>query len=217
MKLKVFSALAFLGVIACNDLTGTLTLRRDLNVVDKKGHTYTLQSGSYNSKLEYEEDNHRLDIKIKDAVDNKKDIEVRLQIPAGMEMPRESGPLVLAGALTGQSFDFRGDVNIDTVITPSESGYESCAYDSYEWVCRYDCNGYGRGWDRGRPGCYDYCGYEYVTRWGSRAVSFHTETTTTGVSGELMIAGTEENAGTLAVDRITNSKKIYDEYGDCRH
>ncbi len=219
MKVKLGLLLACLSIVACNELDGTLTLRRSINVLDKKGKTVALNNGSYRAEFEYDEGDREIKLEIKDAIEGKKDVEMKIRVPAGTQVPRGNGPIDLIGSEIGQNFDLHGDLQTVQTQTERQRGYESCTYSDREYICRQVCRdvgGGGRGRDgRGRRECRRECGYEYVTRTGSQDVEFHYVTTQVDVRAQLVDAKNGEAVGDLAVSR-SDSQKYYDYQGVCR-
>ncbi|MEQ1877843.1 MAG: hypothetical protein ABL958_14470, partial [Bdellovibrionia bacterium] len=108
-KLIPVLLLALLGT-ACDDLQGTLSVQSPLTLKTKK-ETIVLQPGSVSAKLDLDEGDRELEIKVKNAQGKEK--EAKLKIPAGMAIPKFSGTLDLKAAQTGQAFDLKGVIDTD--------------------------------------------------------------------------------------------------------
>ena len=214
MKLGRSLLLACLGLAACGELSGTITLQRAMNVVDKKGKTQQLANGTYRAEFEYKEDKREIKLKVKDAIQGKKDLEMKIIVPATTEIPRNNGSVVLKGNEIGQPFDLHGELNTDVSETSPTRGVESCTYTEREYVCRRVCE------ERiGRDGkkytdCHRACDYEYVTKYGQKDVEYHYVTTTVSLMADLLETQSQENVGKLNVDR-TDSRQVYDYVGPC--
>lgn len=206
--------IACLSLTACNELSGTISLNKALDVVDKKGKTVAVSNGSHRAEFEYDQDKRLIELEIKDAVQGKKDVEMKILIPAGTEIPRGSGRIELLGSQVGQNFDLQGELNTDVRESQRESGYEQCSYQDYEYVCRPVCRDYtGRDGRRHRD-CRRECGHEYVTKYGSQRVEFHYVTTTVSVEADLLATSNKDMLGNLSVSR-TDSVKHFDYQGVC--
>lgn len=215
MKLGKTLLLAALGLAACGELSGTITLQRAMNVVDKKGKTQQIMAGSYKAEFKYKEDKRQIELEMKDATANQKDVEMKIIIPAGTNIPRDNGMISLKGNEIGQPFDLNGELRTDVDTSSTTHTYESCTYTERERVCRRVCT------ERiGRDGkkfqdCGRVCDWEYVTRTGSQEVEYHYVTTTVTLMADLLEATSQESVGKLSVDRA-DSVKIYDYQGMCR-
>ncbi len=203
-----------LTIVACNDLTGSLTLQRALNVVDKKGNKITLSAGTRDAKLQYKADKREIGLKLKGA---EGETQLKIVVPANVELPRETGDVVLKGSDIGQEFDLSGRLSTETVTSEKTRTNEYCTWTTREWDCRRvwrGGGGRGRGGRGGGGHWHEHCGYYSVGHTGTRDVEYHY--VTTGVSLNANLTQSEEVVGQLAVARTTSQSKIYDYRGSCQ-
>lgn len=213
LNLTAVVAMASLSLTACNELSGTLTLKETLNVVDKKGRAVSVPKGNFASEFEYDQDDREIKLEIKD-IDGKKDVDLKLRVPAGTQVPTHNGLFSLSGAEVGQNFNLQGELDTDVEVGPRTSGSESCTYTERDYVCDRVC--YERVDRNGKKyrDCQKECGYQDVTHYGSREVEYHYVTTTVSVEAELTDLKDNGVLGELSVAR-SGSEIIYDYYGSC--
>lgn len=201
-----------LTIVACNELTGGLTLHRALNVVDKKGNKVTVPAGTSEAKLQYKAEKRQIDLKINDATNG--ETQIRIVVPSNVNLPRETGDVALKGSEIGQAFDLNGRLVTETVTSETTRTAESCTYRTTEYNCRWVGTGGGRGRRHGGRHRVQRCGYYPMTRVGSHEVEYHY--VTTGVSLNAEVSESSEVVGQLAVARTTSSSKVYESRGNCQ-
>jgi len=206
-KLIPVLLLALLGT-ACDDLQGTLSVQSPLTLKTKK-ETIVLQPGAVSAKLDLDEGDRELEIKVKNAAGKEK--EAKLKIPAGMAIPKFSGTLDLKAAQTGQAFDLKGAIDTDVDEGPSIDTTESCSYTRevvrYRWVEVKDPR---TGKIRRHRESYT----EYETVYGTREVRYHNKHTTVTGKAEFIEPANGSLLATFNGSRSW-SETIYEYQGRC--
>jgi hypothetical protein len=216
-KLALVPLLAAFALTGCNEVKGTFSASAPLELKLKK-KTVTLVPGEYRAELSRNRKGDELKLEIRAGKDKNK---LSLRLPETTRLPKGSGEFVLRAADTGQAWDVRGQVRVETTVGERERAWESCTiqynrgycgrygrypYDRYDPYYPHDpYDPYGDRW--GRCGGYTYHGY--------REVEFRPVTTTQTVNLEFADAQTDETVGTFAGGR-EDVERRYEFMGACR-
>lgn len=205
MKLSIqLAGLLTFGILfaACdNSVDGQLQVRAPFTMIDKNGTEFTVSS---DRKINVDPENvgdigdEKVKLKLKD--DDGKDRKVTLEVPSSQSIP-QNGTLFLKGEDVGQPFDLLTDVSTETVDGPQTHGYESCTYQTQEYVCYNTPHG-------------QQCRYQTVSRQGHRETIEHTRTTDVRAESTFMAAGTQTVVGTFEGAR-RDSYRVIDWQGRC--
>jgi hypothetical protein len=193
---------------ACDDFKGVTTVSESMKVTDKKGKTASIASGSYETKFSLDEKDRELKIKIKDSTQDGKDVSLKLMIPTEVSIPRDNGTFLLLGSQIGQVWNLEGQVDTRETSSGTQSGSESCSYESQEYVCHETCDTEGLNCSRS-------CGYETVYVPGSRDVEYYYTYTTRNVAMKFLAPENEAQLAKFAGTQ-TYSDIHYTYYGTCQ-
>ncbi|MCB0391104.1 MAG: hypothetical protein KDD58_07430 [Bdellovibrionales bacterium] len=148
MYKKLALSLSTVFVVACNPVTGTLSVKENLKLLipesencndqidwwncNNSPETVLLQPGTYSLKLNFKS-SKAVDIEVKTKSNTTKTIPIEMK--NGQSFPEYNGRVSLKGSDIGQNFDLVGDV--DSVITESETyrEYERCSEQVKRRVC----------------------------------------------------------------------------------
>ncbi|MCB1215624.1 MAG: hypothetical protein KDK66_09150, partial [Deltaproteobacteria bacterium] len=182
--------------------------------------------GYYDLELEYHPKKNKLELKIKKAVNGKKDLKFNQKLPNTVKLPSHSGPIKVESEELGQPFDLVGFLKKDITYSPHRHDWESCTYQVKERVCERRCeveDSHTHIHQKGKKTtthhvereCHRQCDYEYVTHYGSREVEYRYRTQTLSLKADLLQPGSLVKIGDLEVGRRDVSKD-YHYRGFCR-
>lgn len=191
-------ATALVTLAAC-ELPGTLTANQNVNLVDKKGKTVSLQAGGrYSASIEKEDGMLEIDIDV-----NGKERKIRVRPAPGQQVPQEEGELFITAAQSGQPVDMHGILNTEYDRGPEQYGRRTCYRQMPIRVCGTNQHGQYVCWT------------EYRNVSGDQDVRYYNlRTTRTGTIHML-------NPGTSTVAAQFNGRSVNDESvitweGHCR-
>lgn len=194
-KCLIFISALFM-LVGCKEIEGVLFVDQALQIMEDGEVDAVIVPGNYDVEIEDDEDDHRLKIKVKDAVDGD-DYKFRYTYPKGFRFP-ENGNYELLASESNQMYDMYG-VNTKTEsLSGIRDDYERCSLPPYQ-ECWYD--------HYGRPRC------RMVHRDGYRRVEYRIRTTNYTVDLELLNG--EQSMATMTGDKSV-SEREYIHQGFCR-
>jgi hypothetical protein len=137
---------AFGAARADDDITGTLTVRSSLQVVDKKGKEVALNPGviPLNLDLDGSPGKQELKLNFKDSAGKKR--KAVLRVPGEKTLPKEGGEVVLYAVETGQPFNLAVQAELAHVDGPTIEAVEPCNCVPVDEICtEYGCYQVGGG------------------------------------------------------------------------
>jgi hypothetical protein len=127
MMMMMMTAMVFgFAAQADDDITGQLEVATPFRVIDKKGRTYEIETGSqkFNIDMDGHGDDQQLKLNFKEG--NAKGKQAILDVPSNVVLPRDGGELTLAGKDTGQAFDIWLKIQVDTKYSEQRRTTECC-------------------------------------------------------------------------------------------
>lgn len=206
-RLLPLVALSLLAV-GCDDLEGVISVRSSLKLKTKK-ETITLTQGGHSAKIDIDQGDKEIEIKVKNA--EGKTREAKVKIPAGMIIPTHSGRFAITSAQSGQDFDLKGEIDTDVDVGPSQYGTQTCTYFDRERV-RYE---YWETLPDGRKVRRSGYRWETVTRYGDREIRYHNRHTVVSGKAEFEAPLSGELLATFSGSRSW-SETINEYTGPCR-
>lgn len=224
IKITFFVLLLFSLLSACKDLEGNLSFFEDIRLLDHKERARLVPTGNYRAELDYKEKKHQIKLKIKDAIKNKKDLKLKLNLPKTAALPTTNGSIDIRASQIGQPFDLKGLLRTHTSYSGHHHGRQACTYQVKERVCEKICEEdvsivsskgkHGGVKSRHRQRCRKKCNYEYIDYQGTREVQYHYRRKNITLKGDLFKPHSQKKIGYLNVGR-KDSSRIYDYQGPC--
>ena len=174
---------------SCVDYDGSFraneTLKFKHSTVFGNIKTKTLKAGRYNTSFEVTSGN-----KLKFTFRGDETLEVKMDLPANIDLPTSDGSFYYMAEETAQNYDIKGNINSEYSSSGLHSGLESCSYIVHERQCQRVCTPVvgapGRGGSRNNPAprptrpresCRQVCNTIPVTRYGHQNVRYRIHTT----------------------------------------
>tara|TARA_Y100000031_G_scaffold144137_1_gene175282 strand:+ start:135 stop:839 length:705 start_codon:yes stop_codon:yes gene_type:complete len=205
MKRLLVLAIASFALVACDEVTGPLTVEQPIELLKGRRQgdlgnrgSFVIPVGTQNITLEF----NRRNINLKAG-----DESARFFLSSARELPTDGGAFTLPSSESGQPYDLAAEVSVNYDRGQWVQTFEPCVENVPVRRCVWRRDSNGRQ--------YRQCHIEYRTLHGERRVVLRSVRKTTVIDGSLTDVESETVAGHFETDR-TDTSHEYDYRGDCR-
>lgn len=206
MRNLALALAALIALTGCINFKGSFTAHEKVKLTHStvfgNNKVKTIPAGTYETTFKFSSKD-KVKLTFKTAGD---DIEVKIKIPEGTNLPSDNGTFKILASRSGQQNNVEGFVN--TVRNRSEltRTRESCSYTTYRRECRVVCSG--------QNNCRKVCNDYPVTRYGYQDVEYRYNYT----DRTLKLQVVAPNSGEILGEYLGEDKdveKVYTYRGMC--